>query len=125
MKKVVPLAVIYAFFTVSGSICLYFSRIWYYQLARAFTPLFVVSLVFVLFRSKPLKSIAIPCVVIITGFIFASINGNGREITKKHSENYVYGLFGIFCGIASAAFSALYSINLKKAIETIKCQEWY
>jgi GDP-fucose transporter C1 len=110
--KVMPLSFIFLGMIVFNNLCLKYVEVSFYHVARALSVVFNVGLTFAMFDTKVSKA----CIVSLGVVVFGYILGCDGEIH--------FSLIGVFYGVLSSVFVALYSNFVKKTLPHVDDNSW-
>jgi len=112
-KKVMPLTVVWLLMMASSNICLQYTEVTFYQVARALTIFW--SILFQTWEFPDLvltTSAKAACFVVFVGFVCGSIGEVNFELT------------GWLAGVISSIFVAYYNNSIKKALVFVGDSSW-
>jgi len=110
--KILPLTAIYVAMLTFNNLCLAFVEVSYYQVARSLTILFNIGFTYLILHTKTSPAAILACGVVFFGFIMGS-----------YGESH-FSLLGLFFGVCSSVFVALYGIYVKKKLQVVDNNEW-
>jgi GDP-fucose transporter C1 len=95
-----------------NNICLKYVQVTFYQVARSLSILFNILLTYVLLGTTTSQQALIACGIVFAGFILGSYG----EIE--------FSWAGLFFGVGSSFFVAMYGIHVKKALVHVDNNQW-
>lgn len=110
--RVLPLTVVYVSMLAFNNLCLAFVEVSYYQVARSLTIIFNIVFTYFILKNKTSKAALLACSVVFLGFILGS-----------YGESH-FSYTGLFFGVCSSMFVALYGIYVKKKLPVVDNNEW-
>ncbi|KAF2072232.1 hypothetical protein CYY_006455 [Polysphondylium violaceum] len=111
-KKVLPLTVVLTCMIIFNNLCLEYVEVSFYQVARSLTICFSIVLTYMILQTKTSSRATLACVIVFIGFILGSVG----EVN--------FSWYGVFFGLLSSFFVALYSIYVKKVLPVCEHNEW-
>jgi len=111
-KKVLPLTVVLTCMIIFNNLCLEYVEVSFYQVARSLTICFSIVLTFFILNTKTSSRATLACVIVFIGFVLGSVG----EVN--------FSWKGVFFGLLSSFFVALYSIYVKKVLPVCEQNEW-
>ena len=111
-KEVAPLTVIYVLMLAFNNICLKYVQVTFYQVARSLTILFNIVFTYTILNSTTSRGSLISCGIVFMGFMLGSYG----EID--------FSWAGLFFGVGSSFFVALYGIYVKKTLPVVNNDQW-
>jgi len=110
--KILPLTAIYVAMLTFNNLCLAFVEVSYYQVARSLTILFNIIFTYLILHTKTSVAAISACGVVFFGFVLGS-----------YGESH-FSFLGLFFGVCSSVFVALYGIFVKKKLQVVDNNEW-
>jgi len=110
--NILPLTAIYVGMLAFNNLCLAFVEVSYYQVARSLTIIFNIIFTYIILKSKTSVAAIMACAVVFFGFILGS-----------YGESH-FSYSGLFFGVCSSIFVALYGIFVKKKLQVVDNNEW-
>ncbi|KAH8550781.1 triose-phosphate transporter family-domain-containing protein [Umbelopsis sp. PMI_123] len=111
-KKIAPLTFIYVMMLALNNLCLKYVEVTFYQVARSLSINFTILFTYVILGQKTSPSALLACLIVFLGFAIGSYG----EIN--------FSWAGIFYGVGSSAFVALYGIYVKKTLGAVDNNQW-
>jgi GDP-fucose transporter C1 len=111
-KKIAPLTFIYVMMLALNNLCLKYVEVTFYQVARSLSINFTIMFTYVILGQKTSPSALLACFIVFLGFAVGSYG----EIN--------FSWAGIFYGVGSSAFVALYGIYVKKTLGAVDNNQW-
>lgn len=111
-KSVFPLTLIYIGMLSLNNLCLKYVEVTFYQVARSLSIVFNIIFTFFLLGKGTTQQTIMSCLVVLAGFFLGSYG----EI------NFTWE--GIYYGVGSSVFVALYGIYVKKKLAEVDNNEW-
>merc|ERR1712072_589580 len=106
-RAVMPLSLVFVGMVVFNNLCLKYVEVSFYQVARSLTILCNIVLTYVVLGKTTSLLALIGCGVVIVGFLLGTV-GEVHEINTSWK--------GVFFGVMSSVFVALYAIYVKKVL---------
>ncbi|KAF7729525.1 hypothetical protein EC973_004199 [Apophysomyces ossiformis] len=111
-KKVAPLTFIYVMMLALNNLCLKYVEITFYQVARSLSINFTVLFTYLILGKKTSFPALVACIIVFLGFAIGSYG-------ELH-----FSLEGVFYGVGSSAFVALYGIYVQKTLAAVDNNQW-
>ncbi|ORY05212.1 hypothetical protein K493DRAFT_252836 [Basidiobolus meristosporus CBS 931.73] len=111
-KRVAPLTIIYVLMLALNNLCLKYVEVTFYQVARSLSILFNIVFTYTLLGQKTSMQAMVGCSIVFVGFVVGSYG----------EVNFSWA--GIFYGVSSSAFVALYGIYVKKTLAVVDNNQW-
>ncbi|KAG2180962.1 hypothetical protein INT43_008544 [Umbelopsis isabellina] len=111
-KKIAPLTFIYVMMLALNNLCLKYVEVTFYQVARSLSINFTILFTYVILKQKTSSATLVACFIVFLGFAIGSYG----EIN--------FSWAGIFYGVGSSAFVALYGIYVKKTLGAVDNNQW-
>ncbi|KAI9029361.1 triose-phosphate transporter family-domain-containing protein [Hyaloraphidium curvatum] len=111
-RRVAPLTFIYVMMLALNNLCLQYVEVTFYQVARSLTIIFNIILTYTILGTTTSSQAIAACAVVFAGFII----GSAGEIN--------FSWAGIFFGVGSSLFVALYGIYVKKTLAVVDNNQW-
>ncbi|KAI9359103.1 triose-phosphate transporter family-domain-containing protein [Pilaira anomala] len=111
-KKVAPLTFVYVGMLVMNNLCLKYVHVTFYQVARSLSINFTILFTYVILRKKTSFSALVACGIVFSGFVIGSYG------------EFNFSWAGIFYGVGSSAFVALYGIYVQKTLVYVDNNQW-
>lgn len=119
-KTIAPLTLVFVGMLVFNNLCLNYVEVWFYQVARSLSILFSVIFTYFILHTPTSPSALSTCAIVVLGFLMGSMgHGNSNNEEKKGGK-----LMGIFFGLLSSVFVALYGIVVKRKLPAVNNDEW-
>jgi GDP-fucose transporter C1 len=106
------LTFIYVMMLALNNLCLKYVEVTFYQVARSLSINFTILFTYVILGQKTSPSALLACLIVFLGFAIGSYG----EIN--------FSWAGIFYGVGSSAFVALYVIYVKKTLGAVDNNQW-
>jgi GDP-fucose transporter C1 len=110
--EILPLSLIYIGMLAMNNLCLQYVEVTFYQVARSLSILFNIIFTYTILGKGTSTQAVISCLIVLAGFIIGSYG----EIN--------FSWEGIFYGVGSSCFVALYGIYVKKKLAILDNNEW-
>ncbi|KAI8970126.1 triose-phosphate transporter family-domain-containing protein [Mycotypha africana] len=111
-KRVAPLTFIYVGMLALNNLCLKYVEVTFYQVARSLSINFSILFTYVILKKKTSRPALFACFVVFLGFLIGSYG----EIN--------FSWAGVFYGVGSSAFVALYGIFVQKTLPAVDNNQW-
>jgi GDP-fucose transporter C1 len=109
---VAPLTFIYVMMLALNNLCLQYVEVTFYQVARSLTIVFNIVFTYTMLGTATSPPAVVACGIVFAGFIV----GSAGEIN--------FSWAGIFYGVGSSLFVALYGIYVKKTLSVVDNNQW-
>jgi len=106
-KKVMPLTCVFLLMIIFNNLCLKYVEVSFYHVARALTLMFNITFTYFILGKSTTKNALICCGMIVLGY-YLGCDGEVR-----------FSWTGVFFGVGSSMFVALYSIYIKKIMPVV------
>eukprot|EP00158_Paraphelidium_tribonemae_P003645 Partr_v1_DN26276_c1_g4_i1_m48411 putative Solute carrier family 35 member C1 len=110
--KVVPLTMIYVAMLAFNNLCLNYVEVTFYQVARSLTILFNIAFTKYFLGKSTSTPALVACGIVFMGFLL----GSAGELN--------FSWIGLFFGVGSSFFVALYGIYVKKTLAYMDDNQW-
>ena len=110
-----PLSLVFVGMVVFNNLCLKYVEVSFYQVARSLTILCNIVLTYVVLGKTTSLLALVGCGVVIVGFLLGTV-GEVHEINTSWK--------GVFFGVMSSVFVALYAIYVKKVLPAVNDNTW-
>ncbi|OAD75793.1 hypothetical protein PHYBLDRAFT_110377 [Phycomyces blakesleeanus NRRL 1555(-)] len=111
-KKVAPLTFVYVMMLALNNLCLRYVEVTFYQVARSLSINFTIIFTYLILRKATSFPALVACGIVFMGFAIGSYG----EIN--------FSWAGIFYGVGSSAFVALYGIYVQKTLAAVDNNQW-
>ncbi|ORX86790.1 hypothetical protein K493DRAFT_268866 [Basidiobolus meristosporus CBS 931.73] len=111
-KRVAPLTIIYVMMLALNNLCLKYVEVTFYQIARSLSIFFNIVFTYSLLGQRTSMPAMVGCAIVFVGFVVGSYG----------EVNFSWA--GIFYGVSSSAFVALYGIYVKKTLGIVENNQW-
>jgi len=111
-KEIIPLSLIYVGMLAFNNLCLKYVEVTFYQVARSLSIVFNILFTYVLLGKDTSMNAIVSCLIVFAGFFVGAYG----EIN--------FSWEGIFYGVGSSCFVALYGIYVKKKLTILDNNEW-
>ncbi|KAF8963825.1 hypothetical protein BGZ46_000909 [Entomortierella lignicola] len=111
-RKIAPLSVVYVLMLSLNNLCLQLVEVTFYQVARSLSIFFNILLTYTMLRQGTSVGAMIACGVVVLGFFVGSYG----------ETNFSWA--GLFAGVGSSFFVALYGIYVKKTLAVVDNNQW-
>ncbi|KAG2231423.1 hypothetical protein INT48_003661 [Thamnidium elegans] len=111
-KKVAPLTFVYVGMLVMNNLCLKYVHVTFYQVARSLSINFTILFTLLILHKKTSLPALVACGIVFSGFVIGSYG----EIN--------FSWPGVFYGVGSSAFVALYGIYVQKTLAVVDNNQW-
>ena len=111
-REILPLSFIYVGMLAFNNLCLKYVEVTFYQVARSLSIVFNILFTYVLLGKDTSMNAIISCLIVFAGFFVGAYG----EIN--------FSWEGIFYGVGSSCFVALYGIYVKKKLVIVDNNEW-
>ncbi|GAA5797106.1 hypothetical protein HPULCUR_002485 [Helicostylum pulchrum] len=111
-KKVAPLTFVYVGMLVMNNLCLKYVHVTFYQVARSLSINFTILFTLLILHKKTSFPALVACGIVFSGFVIGSYG----EIN--------FSWPGVFYGVGSSAFVALYGIYVQKTLVVVDNNQW-
>ncbi|KAF7727734.1 hypothetical protein EC973_007193 [Apophysomyces ossiformis] len=111
-KRVAPLTFVYIMMLALNNLCLNSVEVTFYQVARSLSINFTILFTYLILGKKTSFKALVACVIVFFGFAIGSYG-------EMH-----FSWAGIFYGIGSSAFVALYGIYVQKTLSAVDNNQW-
>jgi GDP-fucose transporter C1 len=110
--RILPLTLVFICMVALNNLCLQYVQVSFYQVARSLTILFSIFFTFLLLGQSTSMKCIHACLLVVVGFSLGSI-GEAQ-----------FSWLGIFYGVLSSLFVALYGIVVKRVIGYVDNDNW-
>jgi len=114
-KQIAPLSILFIGMLVFNNLCLQVADVLLYQIARSLSICFTALFVYVLHHQKTSMNVLYCCGVVLIGYIIGVVG-------KSNLEQVGFTWLGVFYGLLSSAFVALYGIFVKSRMQIVSNQ---
>ncbi|KAF0974391.1 hypothetical protein FDP41_006423 [Naegleria fowleri] len=114
-KQIAPLSLLFIGMLVFNNLCLQVADVLLYQIARSLSICFTALFVYVLHKQTTSLNVLYCCGVVLAGYIIGVIG-------KANLEKVDFTWLGVFYGLLSSAFVALYGIFVKSKMQLVSNQ---
>ncbi|KAI8391041.1 triose-phosphate transporter family-domain-containing protein [Radiomyces spectabilis] len=111
-KKVAPLTFVYVMMLAMNNLCLKYVEVTFYQVARSLSINFTILFTYLILGKSTSRPALMACFIVFAGFAIGSYG----EIN--------FSWEGIFYGVGSSAFVALYGIYVQKTLSAVDNNQW-
>ncbi|KAG0167900.1 hypothetical protein DFQ28_006496 [Apophysomyces sp. BC1034] len=111
-KRVAPLTFVYIMMLALNNLCLKYVEVTFYQVARSLSINFTILFTYLILGKTTSFKALVACVIVFFGFAIGSYG----------EVNFSWA--GIFYGIGSSAFVALYGIYVQKTLSVVDNNQW-
>ncbi|KAI9015768.1 triose-phosphate transporter family-domain-containing protein [Phycomyces nitens] len=111
-KKVAPLTFVYVMMLALNNLCLKYVEVTFYQVARSLSINFTILFTYMILGKTTSMPAIVACGIVFLGFAIGSYG----EIN--------FSWAGIFYGVGSSAFVALYGIYVQKTLGAVENNQW-
>ncbi|KAI9318205.1 triose-phosphate transporter family-domain-containing protein [Dichotomocladium elegans] len=111
-KRVAPLTFVYVMMLALNNLCLKYVEVTFYQVARSLSINFTILFTYLILGKTTSAPALIACLIVFLGFAIGSYG----EIN--------FSWAGIFYGVGSSAFVALYGIYVQKTLNVLNNNQW-
>ncbi|KAF9905267.1 hypothetical protein EC991_001866 [Linnemannia zychae] len=111
-RKIAPLSVVYVLMLTLNNLCLQLVEVTFYQVARSLSIYFNILFTYTMLRQKTSPGAVFACAVVVLGFFVGSYG----------ESNFSWA--GLWAGVGSSVFVALYGIYVKKTLGLIDNNQW-
>ncbi|KAF9134448.1 hypothetical protein BGW39_007063 [Mortierella sp. 14UC] len=111
-RKIAPLSVVYVLMLTLNNLCLQLVEVTFYQVARSLSIFFNILLTYTMLRQKTSPAAMLACAIVVLGFFVGSYG----------ETNFSWA--GLWAGVGSSVFVALYGIYVKKTLGLIDNNQW-
>ncbi|KAF9935114.1 hypothetical protein FBU30_007493 [Linnemannia zychae] len=112
VRQIAPLSVVYVLMLTLNNLCLQLVEVTFYQVARSLSIFFNILLTYTILRQKTSPAAMMACAVVVLGFFVGSYG----------ESNFSWG--GLWAGVGSSVFVALYGIYVKKTLAIVDGNHW-
>ncbi|ORY94482.1 triose-phosphate transporter family-domain-containing protein [Syncephalastrum racemosum] len=111
-KRVAPLTFVYVMMLALNNLCLKYVEVTFYQVARSLSINFTILFTYLILGKSTSAPALVACAIVFFGFAIGSYG----EIN--------FSWAGIFYGVGSSAFVALYGIYVQKTLAAVDNNQW-
>lgn len=111
-KRVAPLTFVYVMMLALNNLCLKYVEVTFYQVARSLSINFTILFTYLILGKTTSAPALVACIIVFFGFAIGSYG----EIN--------FSWAGIFYGVGSSAFVALYGIYVQKTLSVVDNNQW-
>ncbi|KAI9270617.1 triose-phosphate transporter family-domain-containing protein [Phascolomyces articulosus] len=111
-KRVAPLTFVYVMMLALNNLCLKYVEVTFYQVARSLSINFTILFTYLILGKTTSAPALVACIIVFLGFAIGSYG----EIN--------FSWAGIFYGVGSSAFVALYGIYVQKTLAVVDNNQW-
>ncbi|KAG0263285.1 hypothetical protein BG011_009014 [Mortierella polycephala] len=111
-RKVAPLSIVYVLMLTLNNLCLQLVEVTFYQVARSLSIFFNIFFTYTMLRQKTSPGAMLACAVVVLGFFVGSYG----------ETNFSWP--GLWAGVGSSVFVALYGIYVKKTLQVVDNNQW-
>ncbi|KAI8145453.1 triose-phosphate transporter family-domain-containing protein [Fennellomyces sp. T-0311] len=111
-KRVAPLTFVYVMMLALNNLCLKYVEVTFYQVARSLSINFTILFTYLILGKTTSAPALVACVIVFLGFAIGSYG----EIN--------FSWPGVFYGVGSSAFVALYGIYVQKTLAVVDNNQW-
>ncbi|OZJ06176.1 hypothetical protein BZG36_01026 [Bifiguratus adelaidae] len=111
-RRVAPLTFMYVMMLALNNLCLQYVEVTFYQVARSLSIVFNIIFTYTILGQTTSMTAMFACLIVFLGFVIGSYG----EIN--------FSWPGMFAGVGSSAFVALYGIYVKKTLGAVDNNQW-